>query len=249
MNKISIVLITKDASVSLEACLKTLEKFDDITIYDNGSTDNTLDIAHSFDNVTVHTGPFLGFGKSKAHAASLAKHDWVFSLDSDEHIPTALAEELLHMPLQSTSVYEVRRDNYYNGRHIRCCGWYPEYIVRLYNRTKTGFDEAMVHEKVKTGLLTTDRLANPIKHFSFHNVEDFLNKIQKYSEIYANEHKGKKDASVAKAVLRGKSMFLKSYLLKGGWKFGFEGFVISFFAGLGTTVKYLKLREKNLYNR
>jgi len=249
VNRISVVLITKDAAASLEDCLKTLESFDDVTIYDNGSTDNTLDIARSFDNVTVHTGPFLGFGKSKAHAASLAKYDWVFSLDSDEHISTALAEELQHMPLQNTSVYEVRRDNYYNARHIRCCGWYPEYIVRLYNRTKTGFDEAMVHEKVKTGHLDTNRLANPINHFSFHNVSDFLDKIQKYSEIYANEHKGKKDASIIKAVLHGKSMFLKSYLLKGGWKFGFEGFIISFFAGLGTTVKYLKLREKNLYNR
>jgi len=248
MNAVSIVLITKDAETHLKECLESVSAFDDVTIYDNGSSDRTIEIAEQFKNVTVHTGPFMGFGKSKAHAASLAKNDWVFALDADEPMSPELVSELLEMALDTNTVYRVRRDNYYNGRHIKCCGWYPEYIVRLFNRTQTNYDEAMVHEQVEVKSLQIKSLAHPIKHFSFHSVADFLEKIQKYSEIYADTHKGKKSSSVLKAILRGKSMFIKSYILKGGWKCGFEGFVISFFAGLGTTVKYLKLREKNLYD-
>jgi len=248
MNAISIVLITKDAALSLKKCLDSLQRFDDVTIYDNGSTDETISIAERFDNVTIHTGPFLGFGKSKAHAATLAKNDWVFSLDSDEPMSPELVDELLTMPLEPQNIYQVRRDNYYHDKHIKCCGWYPEVIVRLYNRTMTNYDDAMVHEKVDEKSLHLQKLTHPIMHFSFFSVADFMNKIQKYSEIYANDHQGKKSASIPKAILRGKSMFFKSYLIKGGWKCGFEGFVISFFAGLGTTVKYLKLREKNLYH-
>ncbi len=247
MNQISIVLITKDAARSLKKCLNSLQKFDDVTIYDNGSSDETLNIATDFKNVTVHTGAFLGFGKSKAHAATLAKYDWIFSLDSDEPMSPELVDELLAMPLDSNSVYQVRRDNYYHDKHIKCCGWYPETIVRLYNRNRTNYDDAMVHEKVDVKSFHVEKLKHPIKHFSFFNVADFMEKIQKYSEIYANDHQGKRSASILKAIFRGKSMFIKSYFIKGGYRCGFEGFVISFFAGLGTTVKYLKLREKNLY--
>ncbi len=248
MNAISVVLITKNAEMHLKECLESVSAFDDVTIYENGSSDSTLEIAGQFKNVTLHTGPFLGFGKSKAHAASLAKHDWVFALDADEPMSPELVSELLAMTLDDNAVYRVRRDNYYNGRHIKCCGWYPEQIVRLFNRSKTNYDDAMVHEQVEVKSLQIKELIHPIRHFSFPSVADFLEKIQKYSEIYAETHKGKKRASVAKAIFRGKSMFLKSYILKGGWRCGFEGFVISFFAGLGTTVKYLKLREKNLYD-
>ena len=248
MNHISIVLITKNSDTSIKACLESLRDFDDVVIYDNGSTDKTLDIAASYPNVTLHQGDFFGFGKTKAHAVNLARYDWVFSLDSDETVTPELAHELLQMPLDPSRLYLVRRDNFYNGRHIKCCGWYPENIVRLFNKTTTNFDDSVVHEKIEIKGLSTAYLKHPIQHYSFHSVADFLDKIQKYSEMYATEHKGKKSSSILKAVLRGKSMFIKSYIIKGGWKCGFEGFVISFFAGLGTTVKYLKLREKNLYD-
>ena len=248
MNNISVVLITKNSDKTLKASLESLKAFDDVIIYDNGSSDTSLDIAKSFDNVQLHQGEFFGFGKTKAHAVSLAKHPWVFSLDSDETITPELSEELLNMHLEKSSVYYVRRDNFYNGRHIKCCGWYPEKIVRLFNKEKTNFDDSVVHEKIEVKDLALKNLKNPITHHSFHSVSDFLDKIQKYSEIYAQEHKGKKSSSILKAILRGKSMFIKSYIIKGGFKCGFEGFVISFFAGLGTCVKYLKLREKNLYH-
>ena len=191
MNAISIVLITKNAANSLEKCLNSLQKFDDVIVYDNGSSDNTVEIARSYSNVNLHQGDFFGFGKTKAHAVSLAKHDWVFSLDSDETITPELAEELLTMPLDDSTLYNVRRDNFYNGRHIKCCGWYPENIVRLFNKTKTNFDDSAVHEKIEVKNLKNSYLKFPINHYSFHSVADFLVKIQSYSEIYANEHKGK----------------------------------------------------------
>lgn len=248
MIAISVVMITKNASLHLQECLESLTLFEEVVIYDNGSTDNTLEIATEFSNVSLHTGPFLGFGKSKAHAVSLAKNEWVFALDADEPMSEALISELQKISLEEGTLYEVRRDNYYHDKHIKCCGWYPEYIIRLFNRQETNYDDAVVHEQVQRHHLKSQKLKHPIKHYSFHNVSDFLEKIQKYSELYAETHQGKKKSSVFKAIFRGQFMFFKSYILKGGWKCGFEGFVISFFAGLGTTVKYLKLNEKNKYD-
>ena len=245
MNKISVVLITKNAELLLEKCLTSLRLFDEVVIYDNGSTDNTLDIANSFANVKLFQGEFLGFGKSKQYAATLASNDWVFSLDADETITEALADELLNMPLDEKTCYQVRRDNFYRNKHIKCCGWYPEYIVRLYHRGATNFSEAAVHETVVTDGLKVAKLSAPINHYSFHSVADFLTKIQNYSEIYANDMQGKKRVSIPMAVFRGWFAFIKSYFLRRGWSAGFEGFVIALFHALGTTVKYLKLHEKN----
>ena len=245
MNNISVVLITKNATRHLKACLESLKAFDEVVIYDNGSEDNTIEIAQSFANVSVHTGPFLGFGKSKKHAANLATNSWIFSLDADEIMSEALVEELLSMPLDINTLYEVRRDNYYHGKLITCCGWYGEYIARLYHKEQTNFSDAMVHETVEIKNLTLKKLQNPIKHYSFDSVGDFLNKIQSYSEIYAKDMQGKKDASLFKAVSRGAFAFFKSYILRRGFLAGFEGFVICYFHALGTTIKYLKLHEKN----
>lgn len=245
MNKISVVMITKNAAVHLKRALDSLSAFDEVIIYDNGSSDETLSIAKSYPNVKCLEGPFLGFGKSKKHAATLASNPWIFSLDADETVTNELKDELLTMKLEANKVYQVRRDNYYRGKHIKCCGWYPEYIVRLYNKTQTNFSEAMVHETVEIHNMQLERLKAPINHYSFHAVSDFLQKIQTYSEIYAEEMREKKDASVFKAVTRGSFAFIKSYLFRRGFLAGFEGFVISYFHALGTTIKYLKLHEKN----
>ena len=245
MVDISVVMITKNAERKLEQCLASLSAFDEVVIYDNGSTDNTLDIAKAFNNVKVFEGEFFGFGKTKAYAATLATHDWVFSLDADEVVSSKLAEELSKKTLDAAVCYQVQRDNYYRGKHIKCCGWYPEYIVRLYHRGQTNFSDAPVHETVQTKGLKVEKLHAPIKHYSFDSVADFLVKIQSYSEIYAKDMQGKKHVSIVAGLGRGVFAFIKSYFFRKGIFCGFEGFTIAFFHGLGTTVKYLKLYEKN----
>jgi glycosyltransferase involved in cell wall biosynthesis len=48
---ISVTIITKNASKYLNKCLKALEMFSEVIVLDNGSSDNTLEIAKSFENV------------------------------------------------------------------------------------------------------------------------------------------------------------------------------------------------------
>jgi len=105
--------------------------------------------------------------------------------------------------------------------------------------------DAKVHESIETKGLKVEKLKAPIEHYSFDSVSDFLVKIQIYSEIYANDMQGKKHVSVLAGVGRGLFAFIKSYFFRKGIFCGFEGLVIAFFHGLGTTVKYLKLHEKN----
>ena len=49
-----------------------------------------LKMAESFPNVVVKTGVLNGFGPTHTRASSLAKNDWILSIDSDEVVTPEL---------------------------------------------------------------------------------------------------------------------------------------------------------------
>lgn len=241
---ISVTILTKNSAKYLSQVFEALASFDEVLIYDNGSSDDTLSIAKCFPNVTVRQGPFTGFGPTHNVASDLAKHDWIFSIDSDEVATPELVQELATLALDSSSVYSVWRQNFYNGRWIRWCGWYPDRQVKLYNRQKTRFSDAQVHEAVITDNMKVVELVAPVRHYPYENTADFLNKMQTYSALYAKQARGKR-SSVSKAVGHGVFAFFKSYILKRGFLGGREGFIISVYNGNTAFYKYLKLLEES----
>lgn len=242
---ISVTILTKNSEKYLNEVLSALSLFDEVLIFDNGSTDGTLAIAAQFANVVIHQGIFQGFGPTHNLASSLAKYDWILSIDSDEIVTPELAAEIKQTVLSTACAYSFPRHNYFNGKFIKWCGWYPDRQVRLYNRTTTAFSEAQVHEAVKTAHLTKKQLNFPLKHYSYESITDFLTKMQSYSELFALQNQGKKSSSISKAILHGFFAFFKSYLLKRGFMGGYEGFVISTYNANTAFYKYLKLREVN----
>jgi glycosyltransferase involved in cell wall biosynthesis len=245
---ITVTILTKNSSRYIAKVLQSLQRFDEVLILDTGSTDNTLEIVKTFPNVVLHTSPFIGFGPSHNLASSLAKHDWILSLDSDEIASSEFVEEVLALSLNPMTVYTLSRHNYYRGKFIKGCGWYPDRVVRLYNRTKTQFSEALVHEAVISTGMKTQNLLGPIFHYPYNTIDDFLNKMQQYSTLFAKQYQGKKKSSVTTAIGHGLFAFLKSYFLKKGILLGSQGFEISAYNGITAYYKYLKLRDLNSRN-
>lgn len=245
MINISVTILTKNSQKYILEVLTALSDFSEVLIYDTGSTDKTLAIAQTFPNVVIHKHPFIGFGPTHNEASSLTQHDWVLSIDSDEIVTPDLSKEILQLPLERGVVYAIPRDNEYKGKAIKWCGWYPDYQVRLYNRKDTRFSDAQVHEAVITKDMKTIKLRCPIKHYSYADIADFLNKMQNYTELFALQNKGRKKASMGKAISHAFFAFLKSYILKRGFMGGSEGFEISVYIANTAFYKYLKLAEIN----
>lgn len=242
---ISVTILTKNSGKYLHEVLTALHSFDEVVIFDNGSKDDTLSIARSFSNVTLHEGSFEGFGPTHNKASSLAKNDWILSIDSDEVVTSEMAQEIHRTVLDDAKVYSFPRHNYYNGKWIRWCGWYPDRVVRLYNRTKTRFTDVQVHEGIITDGVKVVLMNAPLIHYSYASHSDFLNKMQSYSNLFAKENVGRKSSSPCKAVLHGLAAFFKAYVVKRGFMGGYEGFVISVYNGNTAFYKYLKLYEAN----
>jgi len=244
-NKISIIILTKNSEKYISACLSALKKFDEIIILDNGSTDKTINIAENFENVKIHTNDFIGFGPLKNLAISYTKNAWLLSIDSDEILSHKLCDEILNLQLDKNTIYSILRDNYYNKKLIKCCGWENDYVLRLFNKHTTKFSNQQVHESLIRDNTNVVKLKNSFKHYSFENAIELIRKMQHYSSLYACEQKNKKSSSPIKAFFRGAFTFFKNYFFQKGFLYGYEGFLIAISNANGTFYKYIKLYEEN----
>lgn len=244
---ISATILTKNSAGLLRDVLAALDWCSEVVVLDTGSNDATLSIATQFPNVSLHRlkGPFPGFGLAHQTAVSLAHHDWILSVDSDEIVTPELRKEIAALRFDVCSVYAIPFQNYFNEKLITTCGWSPDRHERLFNRTATNFCASEVHERVRTKDLVVVQLRHPIQHYSYRSLDDFLRKMAGYSQLFAAKNAGRKSASPMKAVLRGCWAFFKSYLLERGIAQGTEGLVISVYKSQTVFWKYMMLHEAN----
>lgn len=245
INHISVVIITRDAANTIKETLLGLCRFSDVVIYDNGSQDNTVELATKFPNVTVITGEFLGFGPTKRKATEYASNGWIFSLDADEIPSTELIDRLATWPIGDDPhcVGVVLRENYLMGKRIARGGWGNDWLVRIFHRATYNFNDAPVHEKVEIDEKARQfRLAEPIAHQAVNDLSQFLDKINRYSDIRSAAPRRHYSPTVI--FLKAIFAFLRSYVLRGGFLCGWRGLVIAVANSNGVFWKYIKAHAR-----
>ncbi|GFO61604.1 glycosyl transferase [Geomonas silvestris] len=245
MTKISATIITLNEEANIGQCLASLDFADEIVVVDSGSTDRTAEICRAHDRVRFVEHPWLGFGKQKNLAASLAANDWVFNIDSDERVTPRLQESILAADTGKIACFKVARENYFGERWIRRCGWYPDYNMRLYDRTRCAFSERQVHEALvcqgEVGILTGN-----LVHRTYSGIADYLKRMDRYSSLAAQElvQAGKRPG-VAQLFYKPAFTFFKMYVLRLGFLEGYTGFILSKLYSHYTFYKYSKAIELN----
>ena len=233
-------MIARDAEATIAATLESLRHFPEVVVYDNGSSDRTVEIARGFQNVSVHEGDFFGFGPTKNHAASLATNDWIFSIDSDERVTDELMTSISAADLSvETIAYSVNRANHLRGKRVRYSGWGNDWLLRLYNRKATGLNDVAVHEIVLPPVGGGVRkLEGHLYHDAVRELGDFLVKIDRYTEI-RRQH-SRRAMPPALIFLRSTWAFIRTYVLRLGFLDGWRGLVIAVCDANGVFFKYMK---------
>ncbi|EPS3559853.1 glycosyltransferase family 2 protein [Campylobacter jejuni] len=247
LKQISIIIIVKNAEQTLLECLNSLKDFDEIILLNNESSDNTLNIANEFKkdfaNLHIYHSAFIGFGALKNLALSYAKNDWILSIDADEVLENECIKELKNLELQEDNIIALSRKNLYKGEWIKACGWWPDYVLRIFNKNFTRFNDNLVHESlVLPSNVKKIHLKNGLRHYSYKDISHLIDKMQYYSSLWAKQNIHKK-SGVLKANLRAFWTFFRNYFLKNGFLYGYKGFIISVCNALGTFFKYMKLYE------
>lgn len=239
MNKISVVIIAKNAEESISECLKSLNRFDEVILYLNNTTDKTSEIASTFSNVKIINGDFLGFGPTKNKASDFARNPWILSLDSDEMILDPLYKEINELSLDNDhAVYSLKRDNYFLGKQVRHSGWGNDRLIRLYHKGTHRFNANMVHEYIELNSLSEiTKLKNPFKHLAITDINQFLTKVSHYSDIASNNQK---TCSFTIVITKSLFAFFRTFILQLGFLDGWRGFVIAVSNFNGKFFRYTK---------
>jgi len=242
--KISVAIITHNEADRIGPCLESVLFADEIVVVDAASNDDTLKIAGQYPCRVIHQ-PWQGFSRQKQFAVNQCRNDWVLILDADERVSVELAEEIDHRnpPSVETTAFQVSRKNFFHGRWIRHCGWWPETVLRLVHQKRGLFDGRLVHEGWQTNG-TISLLTHPILHHSFDSYADLLTKMQRYSNLAAHQMAlEKRPVHWWTPITHSFWMFLKTYCIQRGFLDGFDGFMISLSAAGGSFMKYAKLLE------
>ena len=244
MLKVSATIITLDEAAHIAAAIDSVAWADEVVVVDAGSRDGTTDIARA-KGARVVERAWTGYVDQKNYAASLARHDWIFSLDADERVPEALAAEIKALLATEPSVHGFRgpRVTFHLGRWIRTTDFYPDSQTRLYDRRHARWQGHLVHESVSVDG-PVGRLTSDLEHYSYENLSDQVTRINHYTTLAARQmYESGRRTNVVEILVHPPAAFLRNYVLRRGFMDGSVGLVISLMQAWSVGVKFAKLWE------
>lgn len=239
---LSVIVITRNESARLKACLESVAFAGELVVVDSGSTDDTVAIARSMGARVEQTTDWPGFGPQKNRALDMATGDWIFSIDADERVTPRLRASIETAIAQGRfPAYSVGRRSSYCGQYMKHSGWYPDRVVRLVRRGSGRFSDALVHEALRVqGEI--GRLEGDLLHESYADLDAVLDKVNRYSAAGARDlHSRGVTGSFGKALGHGLWAFLRTYVLKRGFLDGRLGLALAISNAETTYYRYLKL--------
>ena len=247
--KISATIITFNEAENIRAACESVAWADEILVVDSRSTDQTCEIARAC-GARVLERDWPGFATQKQFAAESASHEWVFSLDADERVSEELRAAVLALrdgdEARLADGYRVARRSFYMGRWIKGGGWYPDYQLRLYRRSRGRWEGAYIHESVKMSAASrVGTLRGDLLHFSVRDAAHHHRMIgERYAPLAARQmfEAGRRTSSLRVATAA-PAAFARSFILKGGFRDGLAGLAIARFAAHHAFLKHLMLWE------
>ena len=149
---LSVILITRNESRHIEACLKSVAFADEWIVVDSGSTDGTRELAESMGARVVVTDDWPGFGVQKGRALALAAR----SLGAEHRRRRAGERGARAARIRAVVAgggcgrtgYELARLSSFCGQWMRHGDWYPDRVLRLFRRERGRFSDDLVHERL-----------------------------------------------------------------------------------------------------
>ncbi|MBL7812177.1 MAG: glycosyltransferase family 2 protein [Bacteroidetes bacterium] len=242
MIPLSVVIITYNEEASIADCIRSVSAIaDEVLVLDSFSTDNTGKIVEKLGGrFEQHT--FDGHIQQKNRAKETAANDWVLSLDADEKPDANLLEAIGQCKNNGFQAdgYTMNRLNYYCGRPVRTCGWYPDTKLRLWNRRKGGWTGTNPHDRfeMQPGCKIL-HLPGNLLHNTYPTHEDMVRQCRKFARIAAGHLQSKPWAYlIGKILFAATSRFFRNYFLKLGFTDGMAGWQICRYQWLEVTLKY-----------
>jgi glycosyltransferase involved in cell wall biosynthesis len=231
---ISVIVHTLNEAANIRTCLECLKWADEIIVIDMYSEDQTVTIAREFtDKIFMHermryVEPARQFGLQQA------SHEWILVVDADELVPMELRDVLLKIAGENKyDAVSIPRRNYFFGYAMQQTGWeaVQDSQLRFFKKQFMNYG-SHIHSGVQ---LSPQAIVCSIQeeqyafiHFNYLDVEQFIEKMNRYTTIEAENaydaHSKFSKSRVCRHMLR---EFKNRYIKNKGYKDGFQGFMLA----------------------
>lgn len=221
---------------------------DRVVVIDSGSTDGTVEHARA-SGAEVVQRDWQGMLVQRRRCLEEAGNArWILLLDSDESLEPSLrrsVQDMLARDEPGVDAYEVRRKVHFEGAWLDHM-FQPEFRVRLVRGGASkvigsGPSRGGIHDQlVVPGRV--GRLAGVLRHESWRDFPDFWERSVRYARDAART--GESGGRPVDAIFRPLLMFTKWYLIRGGWRDGRRGFMLSIMISIGNAMKQAELMRK-----
>jgi len=276
--RISVMINTLNEEANLPYALRSVAPWaDEIIVVDMHSEDRTVAIAERY-GATVYLHERMGFADpARAFAFAQTTGDWILVLDADELIPAPLSRQLQQVAREdSADVVTVRRVEYMLGAPLEHTGYQPTQNkhTRFFKRGLVQANPA-IHDFLAPVpgariLDLPDRPGEMMIHFAFVDTASFIDKMNRYSTIEAQQSFARGAGEPPAWVLRDmrpypplRALFrtrrspwwallyaafhsASRYVKNRGYRDGWRGFYLSAFWGMYYLAAYAKLTEREM---
>ena len=239
---ITATIITLNEKKHIREVILNVQKIcNEVIVVDSFSSDETCDIAREL-GAKVIEQKYLGDGGQKAFCEQFATNEWILSIDADERLEEEAIKFLEKFDYENTSfeAYSFRRKSYIGKKFIK--QWYPDRVVRLYKKSKCGYNTEGEHGKVITN--NFQDLDIDMLHYSFDDFGVLVSKADRFAVNLAKvRYKEGKRASWYDPFVHGFGAMFKGLVIKRGLFGGLHEWHVAFASAYNSYMKYVVMLE------
>jgi glycosyltransferase involved in cell wall biosynthesis len=249
---ISAVLIVRNEERNITRCLESIKWVDEIILVDQSSTDKTIELAKKYtDKIFITENKFI-CNPDREFGISKARNEWILLIEADEVVDEKLKQEIQAVVTKNEyEIFFIPVKAFFIGKWIKTCGWWPGYIPRLFKKGSIKF-QSEIHTNGEILSRKVAYLKNPLLHYSYNSINDWIEKFMRYTTViayeqYRNGEKINLNNTVKNLILKPIYFFILKYFILKGYKDGWRGLFISLSSALTVIMSYFKLIE--LYDK
>ncbi len=241
---ISALIIARNEESSIKETLESLDFVDEIVIVLDRSVDKTKEKSRRFTK-RIFSGSWICEGKRRNFGISKCKSEWILEVDADEVVSKKLANEILgKIKTKKNDFFYIPLINYVSMKQIKY-GWMaclaPEGKFLLFRRNSKLWKEGSVHPEYFLKGKKGEVFENHLDHYMSRSLSDLVSRFNRNTSLYAQDLKLKKtNLKKLFSVRKIFSRFIKSFLMKKGYKSGGQGVLISILCSIYPFISAIK---------
>lgn len=240
---ISGTIITFNEEDHIEACIASLQTVcAEIIVVDSESTDRTVELAAAA-GARVINQKYLGEGRQRGITEAHVENDWILALDADERLDDEMRATVENISMEDPEIgYAFNRKSFVGPHWIDGPGFYPDFITRLYNKTKSGYEQKYGHAGVVAPRVK--KVPGHIIHYTYDDMADWVTKLNQVTSLDARGmYESGRPPSSTKPILSALSAGFRQLILRFGLFRGADAWTITATSMFRSYLKYLKLNE------